>query len=81
MSQLLSWRRQVPEGVGAAGLAVVRRYAIKKCAEWMLERFEGSDGLGAIYPAMQYAIMALDVLGYGAGTPLRRKAAWTSSSA
>ncbi len=42
----------------------LRRYAVKKCAEWMLERLEGSDGLGAIYPAMQYSVMALDVLGF-----------------
>jgi squalene-hopene/tetraprenyl-beta-curcumene cyclase len=42
----------------------IRRRAIKKAEEWMLERFEHSDGLGAIYPPMMYAIMALDVLGY-----------------
>lgn len=42
----------------------IRRRAIRKAEEWMLERFENSDGLGAIYPPMMYAIMALDVLGY-----------------
>lgn len=52
----------------------LRRYAVKKCAEWMLERLEGSDGLGAIYPAMQYSVMALDVLGFPPADP-RRKAA------
>ena len=56
------------------GPTFVRRYAVKKCAEWMIERFEGSDGLGAIYPSMQYSIMALDVLGYGADHPLRIRA-------
>jgi len=50
------WERRGPRSV--------RRYALKKCEEWMLERFEGSGGLGAIYPPMQYAVMALDVLGY-----------------
>ena len=40
----------------------------------MIERFDRSDGLGAIYPAMQYAVMALDVLGYSAGHPLRVEA-------
>jgi squalene-hopene/tetraprenyl-beta-curcumene cyclase len=53
---------------------VIRRYAIKKCAEWMIEHFKHSDGLGAIYPSMQYAIMALDVLGYDAKHPLRIEA-------
>jgi squalene-hopene/tetraprenyl-beta-curcumene cyclase len=56
------------------GPAFVRNYAVKKCSEWMMQRFEGSDGLGAIYPSMQYAIMALDVLGYGPDDPLRIEA-------
>ncbi|HEX4770125.1 MAG TPA: squalene--hopene cyclase [Bryobacteraceae bacterium] len=56
------------------GPKFLRRYAVRKCAEWMLERFEGSDGLGAIYPSMQYSIMALDVLGYGPEHPLRQQA-------
>jgi len=56
------------------GPGFVRNYAIRKCAEWMVEHFDGSDGLGAIYPSMQYAIMALDLLGYGPDDPLRRQA-------
>ncbi len=56
------------------GLHVVRNHAIKKCGEWMIEHFEASDGLGAIYPSMQYAVMALDVLGYPADHPLRVEA-------
>ena len=55
------------------GPRFVRKYAMRKCAEWMIEHFERSDGLGAIYPSMQYAIMALDVLGYGPDHPLRRR--------
>ena len=60
------WERRGPK--------FVRRYATNKCAEWMIQHFGGSDGLGAIYPSMQYAIMALDVLGYGPDHPLRREA-------
>lgn len=56
------------------GPGFVRNYAVRKCAEWMIEHFDGSDGLGAIYPSMQYAIMALDLLGYGPDHPLRRQA-------
>ncbi|HEX4165443.1 MAG TPA: squalene--hopene cyclase [Bryobacteraceae bacterium] len=56
------------------GFHVIRQHAIKKCGEWMIEHFEASDGLGAIYPSMQYAVMALDVLGYGADHPLRIEA-------
>ena len=55
-------------------LHVIRQHAINKCKEWMIARFEGSDGLGAIYPSMQYAVMALDVLGYPADHPLRVEA-------
>ncbi len=55
-------------------LHVIRNYAIKRCEKWMIERFDGSDGLGAIYPSMQYAVMALDVLGYAPDHPLRVEA-------
>jgi squalene-hopene/tetraprenyl-beta-curcumene cyclase len=40
----------------------------------MLERTKYSDGVGAIYPAMMYVIMALDVLGYGPEHPDRIEA-------
>ncbi len=53
---------------------IIRRHAIRKCADWMIQHFAHSDGLGAIYPSMQYAVMALDVLGYPAGHPLRLQA-------
>ncbi len=52
----------------------IRTYAMNKCAEWMIQHFEASDGLGAIYPSMQYAVMALDVLGYKADHPVRVEA-------
>ena len=40
----------------------------------MIQHFDASDGLGAIYPSMQYGVMALDVLGYDASHPLRSEA-------
>jgi hypothetical protein len=43
---------------------VLRNRAIRAAERWIVERFEGSDGLGAIYPPMMYIIMALDLLGY-----------------
>ena len=45
----------------------LRKIALKKAEKWMLERFEMSDGLGAIYPAMLNAIMALALPGVFAG--------------
>jgi squalene-hopene/tetraprenyl-beta-curcumene cyclase len=78
--KLLSWRNffllldRFLKGWEKWGLQVVRKHAIKKCGEWMIQHFEASDGLGAIYPSMQYAVMALDVLGYPADHPLRIEA-------
>jgi len=47
----------------------LRHVALKKAEKWMLERFEMSDGLGAIYPAMLNAIVALACLGYTQDDP------------
>src|SRR5437660_325456 len=47
----------------------LRAMALRKAEKWMLERFEMSDGLGAIYPAMMNAIIALRVLGYSEDDP------------
>ena len=41
-----------------------RKAALKKAEQWMLERFEGSDGLAAIFPAMLNSLIALKALGY-----------------
>ncbi|HEY5913070.1 MAG TPA: squalene--hopene cyclase [Verrucomicrobiae bacterium] len=41
-----------------------RKRALKKAEQWMLERFEGTDGLAAIFPAMLNSLIALKVLGY-----------------
>jgi squalene-hopene/tetraprenyl-beta-curcumene cyclase len=53
------------------GLERIRRIAIRKCEHWMIEHLKHSDGLGAIYPSMMYAIMAFDVLGYPENHPMR----------
>ena len=46
-----------------------RRLALKRCEQWMLERFEGSDGLAAIFPAMLNSLIALKALGYADDHP------------
>ncbi|MFM2295096.1 MAG: Squalene-hopene cyclase [Verrucomicrobiota bacterium] len=46
-----------------------RKPALRKCEQWMLERFEGSDGLAAIFPAMLNSLIALKALGYPADHP------------
>jgi squalene-hopene/tetraprenyl-beta-curcumene cyclase len=52
-----------------AGIHPFRRRALKRCEEWMLERFEGSDGLAAIFPAMLNSLIALRALGYSDEDP------------
>lgn len=47
-----------------AGIHPFRRRALERAEEWMLERFEGSDGLAAIFPAMLNSLIALKALGY-----------------
>jgi squalene-hopene/tetraprenyl-beta-curcumene cyclase len=46
-----------------------RKRALKKAEEWMLERFEGSNGLAAIFPAMLNSLIALQALGYADDHP------------
>jgi len=41
-----------------------RKRALRRAEQWMLERFEGSDGLAAIFPAMLNSLIALKALGY-----------------
>ena len=49
--------------------AAWRRPAIKAAHRWMLEHFENTDGLGAIFPPMIYSIVALHCLGYDPDSP------------
>jgi len=46
------------------GSQKIRDAAIRQAEHWILERTRFTEGLGAIYPAMMYFIMALDALGY-----------------
>ena len=47
----------------------LRKVALRRAEAWMLERFEKSDGLGAIYPAMLNSIVALRCLGRSVDDP------------
>lgn len=46
------------------GWTPLRRRALRTAEHWMLERFEASDGLGAIFPPMVWSLIALGCLGY-----------------
>ena len=73
--KLISWRNfflfcdRMTHWFERVHIRPLRKMALKKAEKWMLERFEMSDGLGAIYPAMLNAIIALRCLGYSLDDP------------
>ncbi len=50
----------------------IRRKALRLAEQWMMERLNGKDGLGAIFPAMVNAYEALSLLGYEYAHPSRK---------
>ncbi len=54
-----------------------RDRAVGLAVEFVAERLNGEDGLGAIYPAMANAVMMFDTLGYAPDHP-HAAAAWSS---
>jgi squalene-hopene/tetraprenyl-beta-curcumene cyclase len=51
--------------------ARMRETATRRAETWMLERLNGEDGLGAIFPAMVNALEAMVILGYPTDDPRR----------
>ena len=49
----------------------LRKRAIETCRRFVVERLNGEDGLGAIYPAMANSVMMFDALGYAPDHPDR----------
>ena len=74
-SRLLSWRNfflsldRLTHWFERVHVRPLRSIALRAAEEWMLERCEMSDGVGAIYPAMMNAILALRCLGYSVDDP------------
>jgi len=74
-SSIFSWRNffivldRMMHWAEAIHIRPLRALALKRAEKWMLERLEMTDGLGAIYPAMLNAIIALRCLGYSEDDP------------
>ncbi|MDR4497651.1 MAG: squalene--hopene cyclase [Candidatus Scalindua sp.] len=51
----------------------LRKLAIEKAEKWLLQHFEKSGGLGAIWPAMVNSVMAMKCLGYKDEHPAVKK--------
>jgi len=73
--RIVSWRNfflivdRILHFAEAVHLRPLRTFALRKAEQWMLARLEMTDGLGAIYPAMLNAIIALRCLGYSEDDP------------
>lgn len=52
----------------------IRRYSIRKCENWFLERMNGEHGIGGIFPAMVNVFESLVTLGYPKDAPIRKHA-------
>ena len=72
---LFSWDRffrWVDRGLKIAQrwrMTPLRKRALRLAQSWMVDRFSGSDGLGAIFPPMIWSIVALRCLGYPDDSP------------
>ncbi|HWF99127.1 MAG TPA: squalene--hopene cyclase [Steroidobacteraceae bacterium] len=51
--------------------AAMRKAAMRRAEAWVLERLNGEDGLGAIFPAMVNALEMMALLGFPADDPRR----------
>jgi squalene-hopene/tetraprenyl-beta-curcumene cyclase len=58
------WLDRLHKFVENYRLRPFRKWSLKKAENWMLERFEGSDGLAAIFPGILYSVIAMKALGY-----------------
>jgi squalene-hopene/tetraprenyl-beta-curcumene cyclase len=73
--KLVSWRNfflvldRIVHGFERVHVRPLRSIAIRSAEKWMLERFEMSDGLGAIFPGLMNSIIAMRCLGYSLDDP------------
>jgi squalene-hopene/tetraprenyl-beta-curcumene cyclase len=73
--KLLSWRNfflvldRMTHWFEAVHIRPLRSIALKQAEKWILERFEMSDGLGAIYPSIVNSVIAMRCLGYSLDDP------------
>jgi len=80
--QFFTWRNffialdklhKFAEHFAALKIHPFRKLALKKAEQWMIQRFEGSDGLAAIFPGIVNSNIALKALGYPDDHPLIRR--------
>lgn len=60
------------KGLERRGIKPLRARAVRQATQWMLERCQDSDGLGAIFPPIIWSVVALKSLGYADNSPEQR---------
>jgi squalene-hopene/tetraprenyl-beta-curcumene cyclase len=74
-TQLVSWRNfflvldRITHWAERVHIRPLRSIALRQAEKWVLQRFEMSDGLGAIFPSILNSIIALRCLGYSVDDP------------
>ncbi|MGE0378424.1 MAG: prenyltransferase/squalene oxidase repeat-containing protein, partial [Planctomycetaceae bacterium] len=63
------WGDRMWKLLEACRLKPLRRLAVRRAGDWILDRMAGSDGLGAIFPPIIWSVAALRCLGYGEDSP------------
>jgi squalene-hopene/tetraprenyl-beta-curcumene cyclase len=73
--KLVSWRNfflvldRITHWAERVHIRPLRSIALEKAEKWMLERFEMSDGLAAIFPSIMNSVIAMRCLGYSIDDP------------
>jgi squalene-hopene/tetraprenyl-beta-curcumene cyclase len=73
--KLVSWRNfflvldRITHWAERVHIRPLRSLALKRAEKWMLERFEMSDGLAAIFPSIMNSVIAMRCLGYSGDDP------------
>ncbi|MFT5392464.1 MAG: squalene-hopene/tetraprenyl-beta-curcumene cyclase [Gammaproteobacteria bacterium] len=75
LSRIFIWLDAVGRRIEPHIPAWVRARALRAAKQWTVERRNGVDGLGAIFPAMVNAYQALGLLGFDAQHRYRRETA------
>ena len=74
LKRIFLWLDHVGQLVEQLVPEFVRRYSIRKCEQWFLDRMNDEHGIGGIFPAMVNVYESLVVLGYPKDHPTRKMA-------
>jgi squalene-hopene/tetraprenyl-beta-curcumene cyclase len=73
--KLVSWRNfflvldRIAHWAERVHIRPLRSIALKRAEQWMIERFEMSDGLCGIFPSIMNSVIAMRCLGYSTDDP------------